>query len=196
MAHRSKKYEIHGAPRAINTALETTTRPTGRRKRAPGPRSEALLSWMTDIGVKRENNEDSVFVMDKRSLPGLDALLVVADGMGGHRAGEVASGMAVDVIRSCASLWGSGRGSGLAVDWKDRLEQAALECNRRIYQAGRSPVMAGMGTTLTVAVIEKDTLHLAHVGDSRAYLLSSSGLRQLSIDHTYLQEAQNHFLFP
>ncbi|MCH8745777.1 MAG: serine/threonine-protein phosphatase [Chloroflexi bacterium] len=113
------------------------------------------LAAKTDVGLVRQNNEDSFVALGgEKSPPGLDALLVVADGMGGHAAGEVASRMAVEGVVRMMDVDGTSY-------WK-LLE----EVNREIHQAGEDSDKAGMGTTCTVAAISGGTLYLAHVGDS------------------------------
>jgi len=120
----------------------------------------------SDRGLVRSENEDA-FVA---SLP----LVVVADGVGGHNAGEVASALAVEVLS----------------EWKPRLNarrlrDAALDANRRIYtRAQHDRSLQGMGTTLTAAWIEGGTCTLAQIGDSRAYLLRDGVFRQLTEDQT------------
>jgi protein phosphatase len=119
----------------------------------------------TDIGHVRDGNEDSYLVQPP--------LYVVADGMGGHLGGEVASRMAVETLERMAA-----RGEGT-------LEDQIREANRAVHERSlRDRTVAGMGTTLTAALLEGDVGHLAHVGDSRAYLLRDGRLRQLTEDHT------------
>ena len=119
----------------------------------------------TDIGQVREGNEDSYLVEPP--------LYAVADGMGGHKGGEVASQLALETVEEA---FREGRGS---------LADHVLEANRAVF--GRSEEdskVAGMGTTLTAALVEHGSAHLAHVGDSRAYLLRAGALRQITEDHT------------
>jgi PPM family protein phosphatase len=124
----------------------------------------------TDIGRARERNEDSYLVRDP--------LFAVADGMGGHLGGEVASSIALEALKT--------------LDRSDGLMQALVEeiqkANRRVLEKGQGdPALRGMGTTLTVLVAEGDKAHVAHVGDSRAYLLRDGSLKQLTEDHTLVQ---------
>jgi protein phosphatase len=133
----------------------------------------------TDVGRARSGNEDS-------HLRGR-TVFAVADGLGGHRGGEVASAMVVEPL---AGL------DGQAFDDADQaaeaLEGAVRSANRAILQRGRSdPELRGMGTTVTAAAVAAGrVLQLAHVGDSRAYLLREDApLRQLTIDHTVVAEA-------
>lgn len=119
----------------------------------------------TDIGLVREGNEDSYLVDEP--------LFAVADGMGGHRGGEVASQLALETVEK---LFRTGAGD---------LAEQVREANRAVFE--RSVVdrkVAGMGTTLTAALVEGDRIRLAHVGDSRAYLLRGGELRRLTEDHT------------
>ena len=127
--------------------------------------------------------------------PGIDAVYVMADGLGGHEHGEVASAMAVDLL-----LWAFRPQE--ATD--EHLPQAELlsfladtlvHINQVIYMAGlsgeamhRDPYRSGMATTLTAAVLAEDTIYLGHVGDSRAYLLRSGDLFQLTEDHTQVAD--------
>lgn len=129
----------------------------------------------TDIGRVRPQNEDSYLT----SLP----LVAVADGMGGHKAGEVASSMALEVLD---------RWRGLDEDGgADRLRDAVLEANRTVWSRGQEDKsLQGMGTTLTAAWIHGSTATLAHVGDSRAYLLRDGLLSRLTEDHTLVRQME------
>jgi protein phosphatase len=131
----------------------------------------------TDTGLARSGNEDS-------HLKG-DTVFAVADGLGGHQAGEVASAAAVAPL---ADL--DGRDLGGPVEAAEALVAAVREANRAIMeQAAADPDQWGMGTTLTAAaVVGGRDLQLAHVGDSRAYLLRGGELRQLTTDHTVIAE--------
>jgi protein phosphatase len=119
----------------------------------------------TDIGQVREGNEDSYLV--------LEPLFAVADGMGGHRGGEVASALALETIRH---LFEEREGS---------LSEQVEEANRAVFQRSAADrAVQGMGTTLTAALVQDDGVRLAHVGDSRAYLYRDGELHQLTSDHT------------
>jgi protein phosphatase len=119
----------------------------------------------TDIGQVREGNEDAVLV----KAP----LFAVADGMGGHRGGEVASTLALETIER---LFERREGS---------LAEQVREANRAVFERSqRDRSVAGMGTTLTAALVDGDRVHLAHVGDSRAYLFRDGVLTMLTEDHT------------
>lgn len=151
---------------------------------------KVTIKAATDIGKVRDHNEDSFLTLGgKSSPPGVDALLVVADGMGGHAAGEVASQMTVDGIKrllvsedlESSGLEGNAFGAFLGKVLED--------VNQEVWQAGQDPEKHGMGTTCTLAVIRGDQLFLAHIGDSRAYLLRDGELHQVSTDHSWVEEA-------
>jgi protein phosphatase len=108
---------------------------------------------------------------------------VVADGIGGNNAGEIASKIAVEKIQAIMRTQPT-------VPIAERLEQALQQANHEIFDTGQSnPSLAGMGSTVVAAAIVDDLLHVAHVGDSRAYLLRGGVARRLTLDHTWAQEA-------
>jgi protein phosphatase len=124
----------------------------------------------TDTGQVREGNEDS-YLVDRR----LD-LFAVADGMGGHRAGEIASATALDGLRT-------------AVDEGTPVADAVGRANTAVWdKAAGDTDLAGMGTTLTAAIFDDGTLTIAHVGDSRAYLMRDDRLERLTTDHSLVEE--------
>jgi protein phosphatase len=135
---------------------------------------------LTDTGLRRSNNEDAVHA-DCES-----GLFIVADGMGGHAAGEIASSMAVKTIRN--------QFPPLATppdDAETCLQKAFIAASQRIRQtASEEESMRGMGTTLSVLYIDGHSAQLAHVGDSRIYRLRDTRLEQLSIDHSLVAEQQ------
>jgi PPM family protein phosphatase len=152
----------------------------------PASASSMTLEFFsaTDTGRARSNNEDSVAVDDATSL------VVLADGMGGYNAGEVASGMATSFIRSELGRWLS-EASETATDTDVRraMDICVDNANRAIFNAANSnPQYAGMGTTLVVAVFRDARLLMGHVGDSRAYRLRAGRLSQITHDHSLLQE--------
>ena len=135
------------------------------------------LGASSDRGRMREGNEDSFLASG--------SLAAVADGMGGHSAGEVASAAATEELRSLqdGAAWRGERSAGEALKW------AVMEANRRIREmAAGDKSLEGMGTTITALLSDGDVIHLAHVGDSRAYLLRKGELSQLTEDHTLVQE--------
>ncbi|MGZ5818330.1 MAG: PP2C family protein-serine/threonine phosphatase [Burkholderiaceae bacterium] len=138
----------------------------------------------TDPGLARSNNEDSV-AFDANSR-----LCILADGMGGHNAGEVASGMATAFIKSEMRKQIA---QGRKPIETDDLIHAITECvgmaNQAIFSMSRTnPQYKGMGTTLVVGLFHEDTLILGHIGDSRCYRLRDGQLEQLTKDHSVLQE--------
>jgi len=133
----------------------------------------------TDPGRVRDNNEDAIH-WDEAS-----GLAVLADGMGGHMAGEVASGLAVETI--VANLMDLPKGAKeQAAEW---LRMVVAEANQRIHTQAKSDVRHhNMGTTIVAALFRDGTLTCAHVGDSRLYRFRQGELEQLSHDHSLVQE--------
>ena len=137
-----------------------------------------------DTGRARSNNEDSVAVD-----PG-NGLAVLADGMGGYNAGEVASNMLTDFIRTELGRWLAEAGSRATdAEVKRAMEICVDNANRAIFNAANAnPQYAGMGTTLVLAVFRDAQVRLGHVGDSRAYRWRGNELVQVTRDHSLLQE--------
>jgi protein phosphatase len=128
--------------------------------------------WKTDTGRQRRDNEDNAFVRAP--------LFVVADGMGGAQAGEVASALAVEEFQHELPDEGS---------VEERLTNRIRDANRRIYERSRREhEHAGMGTTLTAVYVDNDDLAVAHVGDSRAYIFRDGTLTRLTQDHSLVEE--------
>ena len=146
-----------------------SARASEKRKHA-GANTRPLFGSRTDIGCVREHNEDSLIVAPP--------LYAVADGMGGHAAGEVASEIAVRTLGELAP-----RTADTAA-----LASAVASCNYAVINAAQSKGRAGMGTTLTAAILEGERLALAQVGDSRAYLLHLGKMQQLTRDHSLMAE--------
>jgi len=152
--------------------------------------NEALeIVGATDPGMVRSNNEDSIASDAARGL------VVLADGMGGYNAGEVASGMATTVIttelqqlleRQPAHVIEESTGKALAIKI---LRSQIAKANTSIYQASQSqPQYSGMGTTLVVALFYDNKMAVAHVGDSRLYRQRGGEFKQVTKDHSLLQE--------
>jgi protein phosphatase len=142
----------------------------------------------THPGETGKNNEDRFFVGGYRL--GLDetpvTLAVVADGIGGHLAGEVAAQVAVDTFTAAMAAFEGG-------DPVEHLRQAVIEAGRAVAEAAQAaPEREGMGSTLSAAWVIGARLYTATVGDSRIYLRRDNRLTQLSIDHTWVQEAIDH----
>ena len=138
----------------------------------------------TDTGRVRSNNEDAVCVDAEANIA------VLADGMGGYSAGEVASRMATDFIRTEMSRWlGQSTVPPSGSDIRRALEICVDNANQAIYDAALTNFdYAGMGTTLVVGVLSGERLVLGHVGDSRCYRWRAGVLKQLTRDHSWLQE--------
>lgn len=132
---------------------------------------------ITDIGMKRKNNQDAFLKDDSLGL------YVVADGMGGHKGGEVASRLAVEVIqRYCSEQKPSTNG-------RELLDLAINKSCSEIYQASmRNDELAGMGTTVAALLVQDDDVYVGQVGDSRAYLLVGEQIWQVTEDHSLLNE--------
>lgn len=146
---------------------------------------------MTHVGLVRKENEDNFLVYPERGI------FAVADGMGGHVGGQIASSLAVQVLdRELAQVH-------FSLHPADLLHNALLRANDVIFQRGQEPQLHGMGTTLTAAVLYGERLFIAHIGDSRAYLCRQGKITQLTQDHSLVNElfqnggithaeAQNH----
>ena len=134
----------------------------------------------TDTGRARKMNQDSLFA-SSGPVGMLPNLFLVADGMGGHKAGDYASRFVVDQIVKMANEYHS-------MDLVMFLRKAIEETNSRLYDESlRNPDFEGMGTTLVLAVIENETMYVANVGDSRLYLLRDN-LEQITRDHSLVEE--------
>lgn len=153
-------------------------------QQTPAPAAVAGLRFdgamLSDVGSVRTRNEDSVaFVIPAQSKDPAHrmGLMLVADGMGGHSAGEIASALAAEVVRRCVFE--------LPGPVPQVLSAAFAAANKAVFDYAQThPECNGMGTTCTALAIRSDRIWLAHVGDSRAYLLRGSQLRQLSEDQT------------
>lgn len=136
----------------------------------------------TDTGVLRVNNEDAF------QCCGEQGVFVVCDGMGGAAAGEIASHMAAESVSTAlCNAQRDGKAGGDAVE--AAMMDAIADANRKIYErAQRDSVYQGMGTTIVLAHVAEGVAHLAHVGDSRCYLLRGSRLEQMTQDHSLVGE--------
>lgn len=144
----------------------------------------------TDVGKKREKNEDSLLVLDSLGL------FMVADGMGGHLGGECASRLAVKTV---AEAMGQFKTDPEAIvpaevrfdlsDAGEQLKHSLKLASHRIYEeASRNPNLRGMGTTAVALLVREGKGFIAHVGDSRAYLVRKGEIRQLTVDHSLVAE--------
>ena len=139
----------------------------------------------SDRGMVRSINEDSFNII--AGYPGLPACFVVADGMGGHNSGEIASRMAVDFISSTIL-----QSPGLLSDegkMPDAVQDIIQRANAVVYESSKQEgPNFGMGTTLILAVASGKKMHVGHIGDSRAYMARDGRLKRLTSDHTYIAE--------
>jgi PPM family protein phosphatase len=145
--------------------------------------------FLTDVGRKRQANQDSFAVLGRADLGGrFDALFVVADGMGGARGGEVASRIVVQSLPATVDQI-LGRHRQTALDAEQVLYDAIVSANHNVYmQKVENPDLRGMGTTCIAAIIANGHLITGNVGDSRIYLLRKSLLQQLTEDHSEVYE--------
>jgi protein phosphatase len=141
---------------------------------------------LTDIGKNRDKNQDSILLNDELQL------YIVADGMGGHLLGEVASSMAVNVINEYLTdvlLRGPNASANKELSIKDILRLAVMRANSEIFNYSRSlPNQGIIGTTLSLAFFSNGKLYTAHVGDSRIYRVNEGTIEKLTKDHTKAQE--------
>jgi serine/threonine protein phosphatase PrpC len=143
------------------------------------------VAQLTDVGKKREHNEDNmahVIPKDAQVMAMKGALFIVADGMGGHAAGEVASEIAVDTVTNSYYMDDS-------LDVVGPLLVAIKRANAAIHQrAAENMLRSGMGTTCVAAVLRGNVAYIANVGDSRAYIIRQGQVKQVSLDHSWVAE--------
>jgi serine/threonine protein phosphatase PrpC len=184
------------------------TRTAITEKPSSGTQSEAAINdnmnWITiggatHPGMVKENNQDShayyIPRRDKEKKKG--ALMALADGMGGHSGGEIASRLTLDVIKE---TYYSDTNPVII----ESLKNAVLRANETVISRGESDLkLEGMGSTLTAVVLNKNRLYFAHVGDSRGYIIHKDSIAQFTEDHSYVaslvkagviteEEAKNH----
>lgn len=153
----------------------------------------------TDKGKVRASNQDAYAVGE---LPGEVAWAVVCDGMGGAAGGDIASALAVKVISDKITSCFNEKMRDASI--KNLLDSAITAANLEVYDMAYSrPELSGMGTTVVCAILRDDQAFIAHAGDSRAYIADSKNIRQITTDHSYVQdlvdkgkitadEAENH----
>ncbi|MDX8395902.1 MAG: Stp1/IreP family PP2C-type Ser/Thr phosphatase [Mariprofundaceae bacterium] len=151
--------------------------------------SQIEMHALTDVGVKRDHNEDCVGIAPEQGIA------VLADGMGGHNAGEVASAMAVDIIKRCLEAQISkmtpaqlDEETGFTCESMLTREIITTANNAIFETAQQKPECAGMGTTIVVAAFYADRITAAHIGDSRMYRLRGDVLSHVTEDHSLIQE--------
>ena len=158
-----------------------------------------LVAGLTDVGVVRTNNEDAFVVADLDRDAKADVakatefdvkdkgmLLAVSDGMGGEAAGEVASGLVIETLRrvlATAAASDEVSNSGIA----KAVENAVTRANEAVWKEAKDPEKRGMGATLTAVYVQGATAYIAEVGDSRAYLVRGSRIRQMTKDQSFVQ---------
>ena len=151
---------------------------------------QIVSGGVTDVGRVRTNNEDSFRIVQPLNL------FILSDGMGGEAHGEIASSLAVETIEMvCSTPKGDSEATLAATSgesWRSEtrlLQNAVFQANLRIYESSQEhPEQRGMGATVTAAWLNGSKLSLAHVGDSRAYLLRTGNLQQLTNDHSLVAE--------
>jgi protein phosphatase len=149
---------------------------------------EITASGITDIGRKRDRNEDAFLINDELQL------YVVADGMGGHAGGEYASALAVNTVEEIVTGMELPNEPEADVDPVDvirgRLSEAVRLAGHRIFDwADEHPEFRGMGTTTVVLLLHQGNAFIAHVGDSRLYLVRDGGIRQVTDDHSLVAQS-------
>lgn len=135
---------------------------------------------LTDVGKNRVTNQDYVYCKSD-AVGNLPNVFIVADGMGGHKAGDIASVTAVDAVLK--SIEQSQKTDVISI-----MEEAVREANKTLYEKSKSnEEWAGMGTTLVLATVVDSTIFVANIGDSRLYLIDD-GIHQITRDHSYVEE--------
>jgi len=178
------------------------TQPTPSETPVPRPGVRLRLAGMTDVGITREHNEDAYAFLDLTSgqshaevTDGVieagprGVVLVVADGMGGAAAGEIASAMAVEAVLDTFRVQWMQQAARETDTFVETIRDAADTANHRIFAyAGAHPEHAGMGTTATIAGLLGNSLYLAQVGDSRAYIVRDGVAQQITKDQSLMQQ--------
>lgn len=162
----------------------------GMEAHGVAPHARVLAAGETNVGTKRTHNEDNFAVLED------DQLYIVADGMGGHASGEVASQLAIDTLRDFfkatsadpEATWPYKMDKSRGYE-ENRLVTGIKLANLRIFEANqRDPKLRGMGTTIVAILIVDDGVLVGHVGDSRVYRLRDGKLEQLTEDHSLLND--------
>jgi len=144
------------------------------------------VAGLTDVGRSRNQNQDTIFFTSEPIGP-LPNLFIVADGLGGHNAGEIASTKAVEFITEYVRDFKAAE-FVQSDNYLDLLVTALQGANKKVCELAETSIeMQGMGTTLTACIITDEKIVLAHVGDSRAYAISKDKINQLTADHSYVE---------
>jgi serine/threonine protein phosphatase PrpC len=151
--------------------------------RRTGDDAKLTAYGATDMGRQREENEDCYLLLPK------EGIYIVADGMGGHNAGEVASS---NVVKALAEYFTAECISGMRLNGgtvKEELSNAVIEAHKKVMEmSGTSEEYAGMGSTIAVSFIHDNVLHTCHVGDSRIYVINEMAITQITNDHSTVAE--------
>jgi len=141
---------------------------------------------VSDRGKVRSHNEDYYFIPDGKKLN--DNVMIIADGMGGHNAGDVASYIAVNAAVDYVTHYKDEYGER----YLNLLSDAMMFANKRLLElSSQYEQYEGMGTTMTAAWVVDNLIYIAHIGDSRAYMITANGIQQLTEDHSLVQEMVN-----
>jgi serine/threonine protein phosphatase PrpC len=161
-----------------------------RKSKYQGGGVTITIAAATDIGKVRSHNEDAYQALGgEKSPPSADGVLLVADGMGGHAAGEVASGMTVTGVTKLLVSKGQESAQLDGPEYGVFLGEVLQRVNSNVLEAAQDSANKGMGTTCTLAVIKNGKVFLAHIGDSRAYILRDGALHQVTTDHSWVEES-------
>lgn len=159
------------------------------KKILPKPSLIKEYAGLTDVGRVRKNNEDCFAILQGKSV------FVVADGMGGHKAGEIASRTAIEIMRRHYSRKIIAQMKGCEEEIRHTMINSFELANSTIIDlAAEDDDLEGMGCTMVMAFFDNNTLYTCHVGDARCYLVGENGLIQITTDHTTLIEMQNSAL--
>ena len=140
------------------------------------------LVGISDVGSVREINQDS-FLMLENKEKGIVAF-GVADGLGGHNAGEIASALCMDILREYFNI-----SNQFFEDMKDEIKGIIEYANKRILEFSKeNEETRGMGTTLTLCIVHEDELYIVHVGDSRCYMITADSIEQITTDHSLVSQ--------
>jgi len=155
------------------------------------PELRLAVAARSDVGVARPVNEDTLYTGEFTTADGaIGTLLVVADGMGGHAAGDVASRLAVETLKAELRAALEHGPPDDDAGWQELLRQAVVAANAKVYAQAQEAGQRGMGTTLTATIVAGRRAHLAHVGDTRAYLINPAGVNGAAI--TWMQLTHDH----
>ncbi len=180
------------APEAISTSDFAAALASAQEALRRPSSVTLLVGQRTDVGQERSLNEDSMLTLDiapvLRSVSAPVGLFVVADGMGGHQAGDLASRQTIRTVaqRAVDEVLSAAAAGAQLPNIREWLTAATQAANQAVYEQRRA-AGSDMGTTLTMALFVGDTATIANVGDSRAYLLAEDGITQITTDHSLVE---------